>query len=401
MKENINPLNHKVASLRNIKIGTLAIILLLLMLTSCSIPNTGTNIDESTLKTQMAMEVQMTLLAEQSSKGLAETAAAQQETLVAQGIQMTTIAQQSAQLTQQAQQPNEPTPDYIATQNAMSAEATASALMLTQQAELQVQATPEATPAPTEPLPTAAPDVDAFLKSANILLYEDMAGVYDTTRFVKEALDTMGLEYVDTKDAVGRFKEQLLTLGPGGQGWDIVIAAGEARTAVRGEMFDYLSEALTAGSSVIIETWILESQSAGRVATILGRCGIEFQSDWFNVPTDRQVIYPLDATHPVLHDPNDGIQFRITNYWSLSLGTFAFDYGDILRKATGSDAIMVMGTHPTEKSSYGVLAVCLDDRLIFQTFPTHGYRREHMVRLWINYIYNAAKARMQYLAANP
>jgi hypothetical protein len=380
---------------------SIAALIIILLVTSCSLPTSGNTVDEATLKTQMALEVQMTLLAEQSSKGLEETAAAQQETMVAQAIQMTSVAQQSTQLTEQANQPSEPTPDYAATQNAMAAEATASALQLTQQAQPTAEPPAEATQAPTEPAPTPEPDVDEFLKSANILLYEDMAGVYDTTRFVKEALDTMGLEYVDTKDAVGRFKEQLLTRGPGGEGWDIVIAAGEARTAVRGEMFDYLNEALTAGSSVIIETWILESQSAGRIATLLGRCGIEFQRDWFNVPTDRQVIYALDSTHPVLHDPNDGIQFRITNYWSLSLGTFAFDYGDLIREAPGSDAIMVMGTHPTEKTSYGVLAVCLDDRLIVQTFPTHGYRREHMVRLWINYMYNAAKARMQYLAENP
>ena len=70
----------------------------------------------------------MTLMADQSSKGLEETAAAQQETIIAQAIQMTSVAQQAAQLTEQANQPSEPTPDHAATQNAIAAEATASAL---------------------------------------------------------------------------------------------------------------------------------------------------------------------------------------------------------------------------------------------------------------------------------
>jgi len=404
MKKNITFLSHLKPIQQGIFTGTVAVILILLI-AGCSLASSGKTIDESTLRTQMALEVQMTLMADQSSKGLEETAAAQQETAVAQAIQMTSVAQQAAQLTQQAQQPSEPTPDHAATQNAIAAEAAASALLLTQQAESQVQPTSEppaeaTQPPPTEPLPTPEPDVEAFLKTASILLFEDMAGDFETTRYIKETLNTLGLNYVDTADAIGRFREQLLAGGPGGKGWDIVIAAGEIRTGVRGEMFDYLNEADNAGSAVILETWIMDSQSAGKLATLLGRCGVEFQRDWSNVPTSEQIIFPIEPTHPILHEPNEGIQFRITNYWALKYNTFNVDLGDLMRMSPGSGATMVLGTRGTEKNSYAVLAVCENDRFVIQSFPTHGYRKEHMTRLWENYLYFLAKARMDYLAEN-
>jgi hypothetical protein len=399
MKKIITPLTPLKSIHKGFVLSVVSVIFVLLI-ASCSLPTSGKTVDESTLKTQMALEVQMTLLAEQSSKGLEETAAAQQETLVAQAIQMTSVAQQAAQLTEQSKQPSEPTPDHAATQNAIAAEATASALLLTQQAQPTEEPPAESTQPPTEPAPTPEPDVEAFLKSASILLYEDMAGDFETTRYIKETLDSLGLNYVDTKDAIGRFREHLLSGGPEGKGWDIVIAAAEIRTGVRGEMFDYLNEADSAGSSVILETWIMDSQAGGKLGTLLGRCGVEFMRDWSNVPTDQQVIFPLEASHPLLHDPNDGIQFRITNYWALKFNTFDVDLGDLMRIAPGSGAVMVLGTRGTEKNSYAVLAVCENGRFIIQSFPTHGYRKEHMTRLWENYLYFLAKARMDYLAEN-
>ena len=387
-------------------ITTAVAAIFIFIIAGCDLPTSSKTVDEDTLRTQVALEVQLTLLAEQSSKGVVETAAAQQETMIAQAIQMTSVAQQAAQLTEQAQQPSEPTPDHAATQNAIAVEATASALQLTQQAQSQIQPTAEppaeaTQPPPTEPLPTPEPDVETFLKTASILLFEDMAGDFETTRYIKETLDSLGLNYVDTADAIGRFREQLLAGGPGGKGWDIVIAAGEIRTGVRGEMFDYLLGADNAGSAVILETWIMDSQSAGKLATLLGRCGVEFQRDWSNVPTSEQVIFPLEPTHPILHEPNEGIQFRITNYWALKYNTFNVDLGDLMRVAPGSGATMVLGTRGTEKNSYAVLAVCENGRLVIQSFPTHGYRKEHMTRLWENYLYFLAKARMDYLAEHP
>ena len=400
MKKKIATLTRSKLIQRGFTTSALAIIIIL-MIAGCSLPTSEKTVDESTLRTQMALEVQMTLLAEQSSKGVEETAAAQQETSVAQAIQMTSVAQQAAQLTEQANQPGEPTPDHAATQNALASEGTASALQLTQQAQPTAEPPAEATQPPTEPAPTPEPDVEAFLKSASILLYEDMAGDFETTRYIKETLDSLGLNYVDTKDAIGRFREHLLSGGPEGKGWDIVIASAEIRTGVRGEMFDYLNEADSAGSSVVLETWIMDSQAGGKLGTLLGRCGVEFMRDWSNVPTDQQVIFPLEATHPLLHDPNDGIQFRITNYWALKYGTFDVDLGDLMRIAPGSGAVMVLGTRGTEKNSYAVLAVCDNGRFVIQTFPTHGYRKEHMTRLWENYLYYLAKARMDYLSENP
>lgn len=351
------------------------------LVVACTLPG-GQN--QSAEQTQMAINVQATVLAQQMQQGLQETNVALQATQVAQSIQATMVAQQALLLTQQAAQP---TPDFAATQQALNAQATSLAQQPTV-APPPVEVSPSVTEA-TQPSTEFSEDAfKEWMKSASILLYEDMAGYFDTTRYVKQALDGMGLTYVDVKDYSGRFKEQILTGGPGGKGWDLIIAAAEGRNAVAGEFWDYLNDALNLGSSVIIEMWILDMQAGGRIGTLLSRCGIEFQRNWFNPGLEEQMVVALDPTNPILHEPNDGIVMRVTDYWGPMI-----DMGDLVRKIPGSNAKIIMGTHATEKDSYGVLTVCIDGRLIFQTFSTHQYKQENIIRLWQNYVYNALKAR--------
>jgi len=52
---------------------------------------------------------------------------------------------------------------------------------------------------------------------------------------------------------------------------------------------------------------------------------------------------------------------------------------------------------PKEHSAYGLVAECLDGRMIWQTFSTHDYKDQEMTSLWMNYIYNALQARYEYL----
>ena len=68
------------------------------------------------------------------------------------------------------------------------------------QAVVQAQAVPPTQPAPTLPPPpeatdtlppeppsaTATPDMEDLIQNANILLYEDIAGYYDLTRWVRD-----------------------------------------------------------------------------------------------------------------------------------------------------------------------------------------------------------------------
>jgi hypothetical protein len=57
---------------------------------------------------------------------------------------------------------------------------------------------------------------------------------------------------------------------------------------------------------------------------------------------------------------------------------------------------MLAGIYAQEKNSYGVIAICHDDRVIIQTFSSHDYRQEDVVRLWENYIYTTLKAHFEY-----
>jgi hypothetical protein len=71
------------------------------------------------------------------------------------------------------------------------------------------------------------------MDSAEILLFEDVVGGY-MERYIKMALDNMGLSDVDVKDVVGDFKPQLLS----GSDWVLINTGVDARSGVRGEFFD-------------------------------------------------------------------------------------------------------------------------------------------------------------------
>jgi len=297
----------------------------------------------------------------------------------AQALEATSQYQQMLQLTLDAEQAAPPAGEE------MQSEPTAPP-------PTEVQPPTELPPPPTEIPPTvevqgpSSEDLESFMSSANILLYEDMAGVTRTYRYVQQALDEMGLTYVDTKDWPGRFREYLIT-GPSQGPWDLVISATESREAVRGEFWDYLEEALDQGSSVIVETWLLDQQVGGRAGDFLKRCGIDFQTDWFAPPPSQMVLTPHAQSHPVLHEPNDVISMRVHNFWK------GGDMGDLLEMPQGSDAVLIWGARPQVPDSYGVLTVCQGGQMILQTFPTHQYEQDSVVMLWQNYIYQALKAR--------
>jgi hypothetical protein len=251
--------------------------------------------------------------------------------------------------------------------------------------------TPEPTdteaPPPTESGNGPPPDYDDLIDNANILLFEDMTKLFET-RYVKEALDSMGLSdnYTDVKDAVGHFKTQLLS----GIHWDLILVAVEARTGVQGEFFTYLNDQLNEGTSVVMEHWNLDDLSAGKVSSILTRCGIAIQADWWDPPNSARSIWYLQGEHPIFHYPNEGMSLtNYTLYWF-------FDAGDLIKKLPGSKATLLAGTIATEKSSYGTLAVCIDGRFTLQTYSSHDYHRDDVVRLWQNFIYNALIAHFDY-----
>lgn len=305
-------------------------------------------------------------------------------------------------------QPAVPQSSYDPTKAALELEATAMSLQLTQSA-LQNQPAPTLvppTPVPAtatsvvaEPTPTTAPtsnmpDFDTWIKSANILVFEDIAGDYSVYRYIPIAINGMGLSYVDEADALGHFKDQILSNGPGGQGWDLIIAAKELRTELQGEFYVYLNDALTNGSSVILEEWDMNSLAGGKLSLLTGRCGVDFSRDWRGNDIEDTVIYALNGSHRAHHYPNEGLSLtKVTGYW------LGLDLGDRMRLSPGSTATPLWGLYATSGNDDIVAVSCVDDRMIIQTYATHSYSQDRIVPVWQNYIYSTLRARYDYLAA--
>jgi hypothetical protein len=336
--------------------------------------------NDSLNQTVVALSVQQTQLALQQSQNTSATVAAQQATIAAQSVLATQLAE---------------------AQSASSANAEATAIQQSVNATLQAQQPPannnqgSNNPPPSNEQNGSSQqpaDYDTLLKSANILLYEDMILLRTTKRYAKAALDNMGLNYKDDGNAMGWLKSDLLSGGPDGKGWDLVILALEVRSNISGEYFTYINQALNQGSSVIIEIWYLDQISGGTVSSILSKCGVKVQGNYVGKTgtVNDLLIWPLETGHPILSEPNSG--FRFTNvalYWPF------WDLGDLMKK-TGkkSDTKLLLGTIAQNKNDHGVLTVCMDGRLIIQTFSSHDLAAEEVIPLWENYIYNALKPRL-------
>lgn len=299
-----------------------------------------------------------------------------------------------------------PQPAFDPTKAALEFGATQMALQLTQSA---LNAQPAEPAAPTPVPPTAAPqataalpteetamseDFDTWMKSANILVFEDITANFDVYRYVPIALNGMNLNYVDEKDYLGRFKNQLLTNGPGGNGWDLIIAAKELRTELQGEFYEYLDRALQNGSAVILEEWQMDQIGGGKLSLLTGRCGVRLEKNWTGTDINDTVIFAIDGTHRAHHQPNEGLALsRVTGYW------LGFDLGDRMRLSAGSAATPLWGLYANSRSTDLVSVSCVDDRFIIQTYVTHSYAQDVVVRVWQNYIYSTLRARYDYLAS--
>lgn len=333
------------------------IVSLLLVGLSCTLVGTE---DTSLIQTQTALQVQLTVQSQQQNQNFQETAMAAERTQIAQEIQATTLAAQMAQLTQQSS-------------NNSSAPST--------------QEPPPPPPPASSPAPSV--DIQSKIKSAKILLFEDMAGT-GNLEYYQEALEMGGFTFKDDGSAQGWFKEDLL----GGK-WDLIIAASESRTKIQGEFFQYLLEHINRGTAVIIEHWALDDLSQGKVAPILSKCGVAVQRDWFfqDLAFADLSVWPLVSGHPIFNEPNTGISLRnFTVFWKDN------DQGDFLKLTGSGDAQMIAGNIATSKSDHGTIATCLGGRLIIQTFSSHNYRRDDVTRLIENYVHYTLT---NYFLANP
>jgi len=341
--------------------------------------------EEALKETQMALNVQGTQMAREEGQGETEEVQDTQkmEQLSSEDIKATQTSQVSTQIAL----------DVQSTINAQIATDAASSPDTPPTNTSQPTNIPEPVatdPPPTDTPPTISPptvSVDDMIKDANILLFENVTKI-PLPRYIQQALDNMGLSrnYVDTKDAIGNFKGELLS----GNDWDLVIVGVEARSSIQGEFFDYFNEQVNKGTALILEIWNLNDIAGAKATSFLTNCGVKVQSDWYDPPSTSRSIWWLYGEHPVFHEPNEGISLvNYTTYW---LG----DAGDLLKTISGGDAEMLAGIYAQEKNGYGVIAVCHDDRVIIQTFSSHDYRQSDVVRLWENYIYNTLRAHFEY-----
>ena len=280
--------------------------------------------------------------------------------------------------------PQQPTPDFAATQVAQSV-------------QLTLQAQPQPQPQATQP-PATAPslgDFDTWKRNASILLYEDMAGAeasgtYESFRYVKKTLDSMGLRYVDTLSGIGLLKSQINSSGPAGKGWDLVIIAAERKSTVSGEYFTDLIETLNRGASAILEVWYLDQVSQGAISPLLSRCGVQVYKDFIATTINDEAMFIMSGDHPIMYSPRSGFRFsNVTSYWPLSNPpVFTLDLGDLMILTGTGDAQFLAG-QGSDPSRNGTVTVCLGGQFILQTFSSHQVAYSEMALVWENYIHNA------------
>jgi hypothetical protein len=282
-------------------------------------------------------------------------------------------------------------PALQATQMALGVQQTSMAIQ-----QMTASAPPPAetyTPYPTftQPAPPveaatlpAATDVDmrARIRASNILIYEDIVGDPTLMPVVTSTINAMGFsggKVINTGDALGMFKEHANSATQ----WDLIIVAAEIRTAFSGEMFEVMYDHVNNGGAVVIEIWYLDKIVSGKIAPILSKCGVTFFRDWWRNPDYNPFdysIYWLEKSHPLLSTPN------IVQAPSYPYPEWFGDAGDMLKLGSSGDAVLVGGLHASRKTDHGVLASCLDGRMVIQTFSSHDYKWDAVQPLWENYI---------------
>ena len=259
------------------------------------------------------------------------------------------------------------------------------AIQLTQSAlnSAQPQAPAASAPTPQEPVipappqPTPTPDLDARIKTAKVLVYENTDEL-NAGMWIQEALEGMGMEYTQTGSFSGHFMEYLNS----GVEYDLIIVGAEAKDKISGEFWDVISSRLTRDKAALIaEVWYLDKEASGPINKILGPCGVRFRIDW---PV-AESIYWWESDHPVFNEPNVVLPLLHYNrFW-------ANQAGDKLMMGSGGDAVMLAGMSSRPSSGEGALATCFEGRVIIQTFSDHDFRQAEIIPLWQNYIYNTLR----------
>jgi hypothetical protein len=236
---------------------------------------------------------------------------------------------------------------------------------------------PTLIPPPTDvPQPTAKPDVEGRLKSAKILVYDDM-GYYGA--WIEEALKQGGYTFTSSRGP-GDFQASLTS----GEKWDLIIAGVEWPTAgVSGDLWTYIKNYVDQGTAMITNPWYLQFEGEGKVKPLLSGCGVKFSKALDGAAS----IVKYSADHPVFTTPNSIGPIGVNQFWG--------DGNINLLEVTGNgDAVVLAGTDANNKS-VGDLVTCYGGRVIFSTFSNHDYNHAAIVSLWVNYVHWVLTNRFQ------
>jgi hypothetical protein len=270
---------------------------------------------------------------------------------------------------------------------AMSLELTQSALGAAQQPQATLPPPPTATATETapppppaassSPQPTPTEDMEAKIKAAKVLLYEDTDEL-GIGQWIQEALDGLGMNYIQTGGYSGHFMENLNSGAP----FDLIIVGAENHDVISGEFWDVINTRLTRDkAALIMEVWYLDTESNGPISKILDRCGVRYRSYY----DTAESTYWWKPTHEVFNVPN--VVLPLIHYNAYWMG----HAGNKLRDAGAGTATLLAGLSAQPSSGEANLATCLDGRVIIQTFGNHDYRESEIVALWQNYIHYTLK----------
>jgi hypothetical protein len=231
--------------------------------------------------------------------------------------------------------------------------------------------------APPQVLPSPTSDVEARIKSAKILVYEN-TDERGWGMWVQDALDGMGLTATNTGSYSGHFMEYLNS----GIKYDLVIVDAEDKDKISGEFWDVINTRLGRDKAALIaEVWYLDREAYGPINKILGPCGVRYRKD---LPLDDS-IYWWVPEHPVFNEPN--VVLPLIHYNRM----WANQAGDKIMLGGSGDATMLAGLSARTDPGEGVLATCFQGRVIIQTFSDHDYRQADIIPLWQNYIHYTLK----------
>ena len=136
----------------------------------------------------------------------------------------------------------------------------------------------------------------------------------------------------------------------------------------------------------------------GRVKQMLDHCGVAVQSDWYE--PEMRVFYWTDPAHPIFNYPN-----RLTSGLRNSGRFWRGDVGDLLQAnipfgSSPNEALILASDNRSDSNDHGLLVICMDGRMILQTFRSHEYHHDDMVALWQNYIYQTLSHHFAYTQAS-